>query len=64
MATDLAERAEVRRRALEAAVGGDVITTTPCIFHSRFSVQNKQGGVRMTLYRRRPCLEVQRLKSF
>jgi hypothetical protein len=29
MATDLAERAEVRRRALEAAVGGDVISTTP-----------------------------------
>ena len=37
--------------ALEAAAatGGEVTFTHPCLFHWWFSIQNKQGGMKMTL---------------
>ena len=30
-------------------MGGKVIFMRPCIFRERFSIQNKQGGIKMTV---------------
>jgi hypothetical protein len=34
---------------LRLVMGGEVIRMRPCIFHSWFSIRNKQGGMKMTL---------------
>jgi hypothetical protein len=48
-ARGLAKTVTTRRAAAILALDVNVILTPACIFHSQFSVQNTQGGVRMTL---------------
>ena len=46
----LDEQDVVRGHAVVAlvAAGGKVIFMRPCVFHSRLSIQNKRGGMKMT----------------